>query len=72
MSEKKCVLCNEIVELKEYQQLADEFKPYPVHGECFDTFVNADEFLEFASNQAKDSSQSNKMEFRTEIQTRVI
>ena len=51
MSEKKCVVCNDVVELKEYKQLASEFKPYPVHGKCFDTFVNADEFLEFASSR---------------------
>ena len=59
MSEKKCVVCNDVVELKEYKQLASEFKPYPVHGECFDTFVNADEFLEFASSQAKESSKQS-------------
>ena len=45
MTKKKCVVCNDTVELREYQSLASEFKPYPVHAECFDTFVNADEFF---------------------------
>lgn len=58
MIEKKCVVCDDVVEIEEYEQLASEFKPYPVHGECFDTFVNADEFLEFASHQAKTKKHS--------------
>ena len=53
MIEKKCIVCNDTVEPEEYKLLASEFKPYPVHEECFDTFINADEFLKFASNQTK-------------------
>jgi len=51
MEEKKCIVCNETVSLEEYQSLAQEFKSYSVHVDCFDTFVNADEFLKFASHQ---------------------
>ena len=49
MSEKKCVVCSDPVSFEEYQSFSQEFKPYPAHAECFDTFVNADEFLKFAS-----------------------
>ncbi len=47
----KCIVCHSKLTKAEYDELAPEFKPHPVHKECFDTFVNADEFLEFASEQ---------------------
>ena len=56
MAEKRCIVCNGILESDEYESLAEDFKPHPVHGECFDTFVNADEFLEFASEKESQKS----------------
>ena len=58
MQEKQCVVCKNIVNSDEYNSLATEFKPYPVHFDCFNTFVNADEFLEFAKNKV--ISETNK------------
>lgn len=55
----KCIVCHEKVTNEEYNELAPEFKPYPVHGECFDTFTDADEFLEFASEQASSQKSSH-------------
>ena len=51
MQEKQCIVCKNIVNSDEYNSLAPEFKSYPVHFDCFDTFTNADEFLEFAKNK---------------------
>lgn len=53
MKDKICIVCNEAVDLEEYKKIAPPLKPYPVHPECFNTFVNADEFLEFAREQKK-------------------
>ena len=46
----KCVVCYSEVSKKELDKLADEFKQYPAHSECFDTFETADEFLKYAKN----------------------
>ncbi|MDE0118435.1 MAG: hypothetical protein OXM55_00305 [Bdellovibrionales bacterium] len=54
---KKCIVCKNIVESEEYSLLAPEFKPYPVHAECFDTFTNADEFLQFALKNKSSNKQ---------------
>ena len=53
MDKKLCIVCKNLINQDEYSSLAPEFKLYPVHFDCFDTFVNADEFLKFAENKVK-------------------
>lgn len=49
-----CLVCEESIEKEELKGVASEFKPYPAHSECFDSFINADEFLEFAKNKSRE------------------
>ena len=44
----KCIVCNQGLETAEYAELADEFKSYPAHKECFDEFDDAEVFLDYA------------------------
>ena len=55
----KCIICNEKLNSTEYNELADEFKPYPVHGDCFDEFEDAEVFLDYARSLKKDTSKLN-------------
>ena len=48
-----CVVCDELVDQDEYEKFGAEFKDYPAHGDCFDSFDDADEFLKFARRQKK-------------------
>ena len=64
---KKCIVCKNTVEPKEYSLLAPEFKPYPVHSECFDIFVNADEFLQFAIKNKASNMQSKLLPHSPDI-----
>ena len=43
-----CIVCNENLSSAEYKDLHKDFKGHPVHGECFDNFDNAREFLKYA------------------------
>lgn len=44
----RCLVCQENLDEADLVQLVDEFKKFPAHPECFDSFENADEFLTFA------------------------
>lgn len=60
LSFMKCIVCHESITSEEYSQWAEEFKPYPAHAECFDTFANTDEFLEFASKHVSSQKSSSQ------------
>ena len=47
----KCIVCNELIDKDEFDNISMEFKEFPAHGECFDTFDDAECFLEFAKNK---------------------
>ena len=53
---KDCVVCRTPVPVKELKELAEDFKDYPVHAECFDTYENADLFLLAGHNAKKRGS----------------
>ena len=57
---KKCIVCGDKLTGDEERRLAPEFKPYPVHGECFDTFENADDFIEYAKEKTKTKIKKRK------------
>ena len=40
-----CCVCGSPVDQDENNQTAQEFRP--VHGECFDSFENADEYMKY-------------------------
>ena len=44
----KCIVCDQKLEANEYAELADEFKAFPAHKECFDEFEDAEVFLDYA------------------------
>ena len=48
-----CVVCGKPVPSQELQEVAKEFKPYPAHTDCFDSFDNADDFIKFAKHKLK-------------------
>ena len=44
----KCIVCDEKLEPAKYNELADELKDFPAHGDCFDEFEDAEVFLDYA------------------------
>jgi len=48
----KCLVCHEEITPEELPQMSAEFKLYPAHQDCFDSFDSADEFLAFAAEPA--------------------
>ena len=46
----KCIVCDQKLEAAEYAELADEFKDFPAHKDCFDEFEDAEMFLEYAKS----------------------
>ena len=46
----KCIVCSEQLNPEEFLKLAEEFKPFPAHKECFDEFEDAETFLAYAKS----------------------
>lgn len=40
-----CKVCGDQLTSQEFDKLSDEFKHYPAHVECFDSFESVDEFI---------------------------
>jgi hypothetical protein len=53
----KCIYCTEELTKPEYLDHAEEFRPYPSHDDCFDTFENAEEFLRWAYKKKIDQGE---------------
>lgn len=54
-----CIVCDDILTDSEFALISDEFKAYPAHADCFDTFESADEFLAFAQNKVTNENMPN-------------
>ena len=50
---EKCLVCNKPIKESELKKVAKEFKPFPAHKECFDSFDTAEDFLKFAKKKKK-------------------
>jgi len=48
MKKENCIVCNHSIDNEEIKLLSNEFKHYPAHKECFDTYETAENFLEHA------------------------
>jgi len=51
---KRCIVCGGEVCPEELNELAPEYKDTPVHGDCFDSFENADDFIQYAITKTDD------------------
>jgi len=49
----KCVICGENLEQEDLANVSSEFKEYPCHNECFDSFENADAFLKHCKHSLR-------------------
>ena len=47
-----CIVCGDIVSEADFALMSEEFKAYPAHSDCFDSFSSADAFLAFATSRA--------------------
>ena len=55
-----CIVCNDPISLNELSNVAEEFKPFPAHEDCFDSFTDADEFLNYAKDECCHQADADK------------
>ena len=55
-----CIVCNDPVSSRELNNVTEEFKPFPAHEDCFDSFTDADEFLSYAKNECSHRANADK------------
>lgn len=63
----KCLVCHEEITPEEISQMSAEFKLYPAHQDCFDSFDSADEFLAFAKSELSKEAPAPSIEKQIDL-----